>query len=131
MSNGQLQQCARSHVQAALKYGADPPGYREKHQRLGPDSETQVLSWILENARESTQVTRKEIKDHSVTEFRTSITRGRVNSCLRRHADHLVQLQSTLKKSKVSQIPGTTQPVLARLKERERPQYGFARSSSV
>jgi hypothetical protein len=87
--------CPRSRVKAALDHETDPPGQRGKNSPRDEHRERQIIDWIRRNADQETPVTKRQIRDYCITQFRTSITRGWVNSFLHRHRGAVMQAKST------------------------------------
>jgi transposase len=81
-------------VQSALAHGLEPPGERGKHPALDADHEHQILDWIQQNAEQSTPVGKTEIKDYCIAQLKVPITRGWVNSFVRRHSDEIFKTKS-------------------------------------
>jgi hypothetical protein len=92
-------------VQSALAYGLTPPGERGKHPTLDTDREQQSLDWIHQKAEQSTPVGKTEIKDYCSTQLKVLITRGWVNSFVRRHSDQIFKTKSTPQEQQRLQVP--------------------------
>jgi hypothetical protein len=73
----------------------DEPGHRWKQIALDDDRERQILDWVRQNGEQETPVTKEEISDYCITQFQIPITRGWVNSFLRRHSSDDIQTKST------------------------------------
>jgi hypothetical protein len=65
-----------------------------------------MLDWIQQNAEEDTSVTRGEIMDYYMSQFRIKSTRGWVNSFVLRHSDEVIQPKSVEQEGQRSQVPG-------------------------
>jgi hypothetical protein len=72
----------------------ESPGERGKHTALDQHREQQILDSIQQKAEESTPVSKKEIKDSCLSQFKASITRGLANSFILRHIDETIQTKS-------------------------------------
>jgi hypothetical protein len=77
--------CPRSRVKAALEHGMNPPRQRGKQTALDEHRERQIIDWNRQNAEQVTPVTKIEIRDYCISQVRTPITRGLVNSFILRH----------------------------------------------
>jgi hypothetical protein len=97
--------CSRNSVQSALAHGLKPPGERWKHPALGADCEQQILDWTQQTAEQSTPIGKTEIKDYYTTQLKVLITRGCVNSFVRRHSDHIFETKSTPQEQQRLRVP--------------------------
>jgi hypothetical protein len=86
--------CPRSSVQSPLANGLDPRGERTKHPALHADREQQILDRIQRKAEQSTLVGTTEIKDYCNTQLKVPITRGWMNSFVRRHSEPIFKTKS-------------------------------------
>jgi hypothetical protein len=87
--------CPRNFVQSACVHGLDPPEERVKHLALDTVRERPILDWIQQKAEQSTPIGKTEIKDYCTTRLKLPITRGSVNSFVRRHSDQIFKTKST------------------------------------
>jgi hypothetical protein len=62
---------------------------------LHADREQQILDWIQQKEEQSTPVRKTEIKNYCSTKLKVPITRGWVNSFVRRHSDRIFKTKST------------------------------------
>jgi hypothetical protein len=92
-------------MQLALAHRLEPPGERGKHPALDADREQQTLDCIQEKAEQTTPIGKTEINDYFVTQLKVLITRGSVNSFVRRHSDHIFKTKSTTQEQQRLQVP--------------------------
>jgi hypothetical protein len=83
----------------------EPPGERGKHPTLHADREQQTLDWIQQKAEQSTPVGKTEIKNYCTTQLKVPITRGWVNSFVRRHLDPIFKTKYTREEHQRLQVP--------------------------
>jgi hypothetical protein len=91
----------RSSVQSTLAHGWEPPGERGKYLAPDADREQEILDLIQQKAEQSTPVGKTEIKDYCTTQLKVPITRGWVNSFVRRHSEQIFKTKIPLKNSSV------------------------------
>jgi transposase len=82
-----------------------PPGERGKHPALDADREQQILDWIQQKAEQSTPNRKTEIKDYCITQFKVSITRGWMNSFVRRNSDQIFKTKNTSQEQQRLRVP--------------------------
>jgi hypothetical protein len=87
-------ECPQSRVHSAFDHGLKSPGQGGKHTALDQHHEQRILDWIQQNAKQSTRVNKKEIKDYWTSQFKALITRGWVNSFILRDPDKTIQAKS-------------------------------------
>jgi hypothetical protein len=97
--------CPRSSVQSALPHGLEPPGERGKHPALDVHHEQQILDWIQQKAEQSTPVGEREIKNYCITQLKVPISRGWVNSFVRRHSGKIFKMKITAQERQRLQVP--------------------------
>jgi hypothetical protein len=74
--------------------GYDNPPARGRHHELAADAEQQLVDWITAKAANNVAVNRSELLHYCNKRFGKSITRGWVDSFLRRHAEQLFETKS-------------------------------------
>jgi hypothetical protein len=77
----------------------------DKHPALHADREQQILDEIQQKAEQSTPVGKTERKDCCTTQLKVPITRGWVNSFVRRHSDQIFKTKSTPQEEQRLQVP--------------------------
>jgi ribosomal protein L11 methylase PrmA len=92
-------------VQSALAHRLESPEERGKYPVLNQHREQQILDWIQQEAEKSTAVSKTEINDYCMRQFKASIIRGLVNSFILRHPGDIVQTKSVLQEQQRFQVP--------------------------
>jgi hypothetical protein len=82
------------------------PMQRAKHIALGEDRAQQILDCMEQNAEQDTPVTRGEIMDYCMSQFKIKSTRGLGNSFFVRDSDGVIQTESGAQEWQRSQVPG-------------------------
>jgi hypothetical protein len=89
---------------AALRGYEDPPG-RGRHDELDADSEQELIAWIADKAVNNTVVNKTELLHECNKRFGKGITRGWVDSFVKRHAEELCETKSIPQENPRLEVP--------------------------
>jgi hypothetical protein len=91
-------------TRAALRGYEDPPG-RGRHRALDPDSERDLIAWIIQKAANNMAVNNSELLHQWTTRFGVHITSGWVDSFIEWHSEELYQTKSIPHESLRLEVP--------------------------
>lgn len=91
-------------TRAQLRGYEDPPA-TGRHHELAPPEELDLIDWITRKALNHVAVNKTELLHECNERFGRTITRGWVNSFVRRHSDKLFQTKSIPQENPRLQVP--------------------------
>jgi hypothetical protein len=95
--------CSRSLVRSALANGSSPPKLRGRHLAVGPESDSNILAWMKNQAEKTAAEARIDIKNYCREVWKCEASRGWVYSLISPHSVELTEKKSKVhhKKSRV------------------------------
>jgi hypothetical protein len=90
--------------QALLRGYEDSPG-RGRHRELSPEIEHVLVASVAKKAYDNKAVNRTELLNYSITNFRTAITRGSVDSFMSRCAAEFFERKGSSQENQRLDVP--------------------------
>jgi hypothetical protein len=97
--------CSRDPVKKVLLHGLELPETRGRHLALSDKVEQEFTNRIEANAAKSRVVTSRDMREHVMTQYSLSVTRGWVNSFMSRHMDELCNIKNVPQRGKRLEDP--------------------------
>jgi hypothetical protein len=91
-------------TRVTLRGYEDLPG-RGRHHALDPDSERDLIAWIMQKAANNTAVNKIELLHQCTTRFGAHISRGWVDFFIEQHSEELYQTKSISQENPRLEVP--------------------------